>query len=329
MRLAIILATGLLAVPMLASGQGGTLHPQCAAAVTQAHDACQKAADIFAYMAPQLGGALAANPVTPIGNFLPLTASVGAVQGYLPDFSSIMASPAGAQQSDFSVQQKPVPMPAITANLTLFRGIRTPMGRVGGLSAVGTLTLIPNISLADFSLAKSGNAFGGGYGAQLRAIEEGRFMPEISIAGVQRRTPSLRLTAVTTSGDSVRADSMEVKTRTIRLEASKHLGYLGAVVGVAQDEYDSKAVVSGSVATPLGIVESPVLSLKQEATRSNVYAGLTLGIFRATVGQISGGDFAPTYNTFTERSASLTGGGTPRPVGQDYKYGTFAITLNF
>jgi hypothetical protein len=330
MRLSTVIASTLLVVPMLASAQGGAMHPQCAAATTQTRDACQKAADIFAYMAPQLSGALASNPVTPVGNFLPLTFSVGAVEGYIPDFNSVGTSTAGAQRSDYAVEKKPVPMPAVTGNLTLFKGVSTPFGRVGGLSGIITATFFPDIDVGDFKLNTVGGGVGLGYGAQFRAVDEGTFRPEISIAGVLRKTPRVRLLALTSAGDSVRADSMQVKTRTIRIEASKHLGWVGLVVGAGQDEYDSRGVASGSVATPLGVVESPVLSLAQTVSRTNVYAGVTLGIFRATVGKVSGGDVPATYNSFTERDGTVvTVGGTPRPAGQEYRTGSFSITLNF
>lgn len=329
MRLTTMLASALLAIPALASAQGGPLAPQCASGPRQTQDACQKAVDIFAYMAPQLSGALAANPVTPVGNFLPLTLSVGAVEGYLPDFSSARIETDTARRSDYAVEKKPVPMPAVTGNLTLFRGVHTPIGRVGGLAATVTATLFPDLDVGDFTMEKVGGGVGLGYGGQLRLLEESTWRPEVSVAGVLRKTPKVRLTALTDARDTVRADSMQVKTQTIRVEASKHFGWVGIVVGAGKDEYDSKAIVSGSVNTLLGTVESPVVSLAQEMSRNNVYAGLTLGIFRATVGQISGGTVPPTYNTFTERSGTATTGGTPRPAGQDYRYGTFAITLNF
>lgn len=326
-------ASALLALPTIASAQGGALNPGCAGGTPRqvaVQDACQKAADIFAYLAPQLGGALAANPVTPIGNFLPLTVSVGAVDGYIPEFSTITTGTRGAQRSNLAVKKTPVPMPSLTGNLTLFKGVETSFGRVGGLSGVITLTLIPDISVGEFSLTKRANAFAFGGGAQVRVFDEGTWRPEVSIAGVQRETPSVLLTAVS-AGDTVRADSMQTKTRTFRIEASKHLGWIGFIAGLGQDRYESSAVASGTIqidpatAALLGTGTSETtapLALAQTLTRSHRYVGATLGILRATVGEVSGGTLAPTYNSFSE-------GSTARPLDQKYRYGAVSLTLNF
>lgn len=341
MRLTRLLASAaLLGSPALATAQG-SIDPACPGttqrqALTQ--DACQKAVDIFSYLAPQLSGALSTNPVTPIGNFLPLSFSAGVVQGYVPLFSTASVSTSGARSSNYDVKKTPIPMPAVTGNLTLYNGVQTPLGRMGGVSAIVTLTVLPDVTISDLSVSTLGSGFGVGGGAQVRVLEEGTWIPELSGAWLRRRTPDVLLLASTANGDTLRADSTSVRTRTIRIEASKHLGWVGFVAGASQDHADARSIVSGSVqvdpasAALLGLSGTqsvdPVV-MGQTSSRTTHYVGATLGIFRATIGQISGGSFAPTYNTFSEPSASGSGTATPRPVEQSYRFGAASITLNF
>src|ERR1044072_9210935 len=88
-------------VASAAQAQGGTVDPQCSAVSAPTRDACQKAVDIFTYMAPQLGTAIAGG-YTILGS--------GGTLGGLPHFTiGLRATAVKGSAPEFTNSNSPNP----------------------------------------------------------------------------------------------------------------------------------------------------------------------------------------------------------------------------
>src|SRR5579885_2874002 len=131
-----------------ASCPGGL--PLSPAQVTQ--DACQKAVDIFQYMAPQLGGAITGGNATlgqggalgGIGHFS-IGVRVNAVQGSVPQVNDASATPVftGAAKTNYATKDTPVPMPTADAALGVFGGIPLGVTNILAVDVLASATYIP------------------------------------------------------------------------------------------------------------------------------------------------------------------------------------------
>src|SRR5437868_2623211 len=93
-------------------------------------DACQKAIDLFKYLAPQLGTAIAGgNPTLGQGGNLgglghfSAGLRLNAVQGSLPQVQNVTPSVQGAQQTQFPTKTQLLPMPTADLPIGVFKGI--------------------------------------------------------------------------------------------------------------------------------------------------------------------------------------------------------------
>src|SRR5262245_33997896 len=121
----------------------------CVVGVTQ--DACQKAVDVYQYLAPQLGSAITGGNATlgqgsslgGIGHFS-LGLRVNAVKGSLPQVDDASATPVltGARSTPYRTKDIPVPMPTIDGALGIFRGIPLGITNVGGLDLLVSASYI-------------------------------------------------------------------------------------------------------------------------------------------------------------------------------------------
>src|SRR5690348_4596989 len=124
----------------------GSLRAQvntCSPGVTQ--DACQKAIDIYQYLAPQLGTAITGGNATlgqggalgGLGHFS-LGVRVNAVQGTIPQVNDAAATPVltGARATAYPTKDAPVPMPTVDAALGVFKGIPLALTNVGGIDVL-------------------------------------------------------------------------------------------------------------------------------------------------------------------------------------------------
>jgi hypothetical protein len=124
----------------------------CVVGVTQ--DACQKAVDIFQYLAPQLGSAITGGNATlgqggalgGLGHFS-LGLRVNAVKGSLPQIDDASATPVpiGARATPYRLEDAPVPMPTIDGSFGIFRGFPVGVTNVGGLDLLVSASYIPKI----------------------------------------------------------------------------------------------------------------------------------------------------------------------------------------
>ena len=97
-----------------------------------AQDACQKAIDLFRYMAPQLGTVLAGgNPTQGKGGTLGGLGhfSIGVrgngLNGSLPEVDKIVPNTHGARQDTYTIDTKPIGFITADVGIGLFKGIAT------------------------------------------------------------------------------------------------------------------------------------------------------------------------------------------------------------
>ena len=331
-------AAALLVLASTAQAQGGTVGTQCTAASSGTRDACQKAVDIFRYLAPQLGTTIAGgNSIMGSGGVLGglphWTVGVRAtlLSGSMPEFTTANApNPTSAPvASAYTTSTTPFAFPAVDGAVGVFGGIPLGLTKVGGIDLLANLAYVPTITTSDISIVPDQN-IKVGYGARIGLLQESLLVPGISVSFIQRGLPVTTITTSTSAGastgtkDTLQIANLDLKTTSYRLTVSKSLILFGVAAGVGRDVYKSSADVNVSVhRTILGIVQAPArgtFTAASEMTRMNYFVDGYLNILLiklvAEVGMVSGGD-NPTFNTFDKLpTASRT-------------YGAFGIRVGF
>lgn len=310
--LLVVLAAG-------ARAQGGTVDPQCTAASSGTRDACQKAVDIFKYLAPQLGTTIAGGNTImgsggTLGGLPHWTVGVrGTVLvGSLPEFTSANApDPTSAPKaSAYTTSTKPFAFPAVDAAVGVFGGLPLGLTKVGGIDLLANVAYVPTINTDDISIVPEQN-IKVGYGARVGLLQESLLVPGVSVSYIQRGLPVTTITTSTDAGasagtkDTLQISNLDLKTKSLRLTVSKSLILFGVAAGVGRDTYTSATDVNVSVhRTVLGVVQAPArgtFSAKSEMTRMNYFVDGYLNILLlkivGEVGMVTGGENT-TFNTF-------------------------------
>lgn len=317
---AVAFAAALTAGP--AAAQSGRLDEQCGRAARPLQDACQKSADLFDFMAPQLGTAVAGGNAVigqggaygRLGRF-----SVGlratAFEGALPDLQNASVSTNGAQVSNYDVTPQYIGAPAVDAALAIFPGVGLGPVRVGAVDALATATYIPEYEGGGFSVLTPDGSLKLGYGARVGLVQEAGFWPGLAVTYLRRDLPRVDLLgAVAASGsrldDTLGVRAVKVETQAWRVVAGKRLAILGLSAGVGQDRYSSGArlgaVVNETVlGFPISRFESQEIVLAQTLTRTNYFANAALNFpgvrVAGEIGRAQGGRVRTSYNSFDNR----------------------------
>lgn len=304
---------------VLAQG-GGLATPKCAPggfvagtipdATKAAQDACQQAYDVYQFMSPQLGLALAGGNATAgqggvlggLGHFS-LGVRGNVFSGKLPRVDQFTQSTDGAQQRELPVKNQVLGLPTADAAIGLFKGIPLAVTNVGGIDALVSASYVPTIDGDDFSITPENN-WQFGWGARVGLLSESIVVPAVSVTWIERDLPTTQMQG-SSSGATLRIDNFKVKTEAWRVVVSKNLIMFGIAAGVGQDRYKQSAKISAIVqnATFCGVggCPSPVLDATQDLTRTNAFVDLSLNLpfFKVVLegGQASGGD-VDTYNSF-------------------------------
>jgi len=277
-----------------------------------AQDACQKAIDIFAFMAPQLGIGLVGGNATlgtggalgGIGRF-----SIGirgnGIQGRLPQVGDVNASVTGAVRSDYGVDDQVVGLPAVEGAVGLLGGIPLGVTHALALDALVSATYVPELSSNGVAVSLPDGSLKLGYGARLGVLQESFATPSVAVTYLRRDLPTTSIDA-TSGDDRISVSGVGVKTSAWRAVVGKSLGVLGVALGGGQDRYDSRATATVRV-TEAGIaLDGGPYALAQKVTRSNMFADLSLNFpfvkLAAEIGRVSGGTI-DTYNTFSGKRA--------------------------
>lgn len=321
------------ATPNIARAQGCTLGVVGGPVPTGfGADACQKARDLFVFLAPQVGTALSGGNVMlgeggTLGGWgkrsVVLRTSV--VEGFAPEGTVNISGSAELQPANFGAQRVPVPVPSLDLAIGLFRGLPVGLTNVGGVDLLVGVTYLPDITRDQFTLSPDGNGIAATVGARIGLLQESAIVPGVAVSWLRRRLPTT--TARYTSGnDSLGVLDTRVATTVFRVTAKKHFGLFGLGGGFGQDRHrtstELEAIVNETVqGTPVrGIIRASDFDFT--TTRSTVFANVSFGLPIAQlvleVGQSRAGDLRQTTNTFGSRRAN-----------EAYRYGSLGLGLRF
>lgn len=281
-------------------------------------DACQKAIDLFQYMAPQLGVSVTGGNATlgqggtlgGLGHFS-IGLRVNAVAGSLPQVQNVQPSVTGAVSSTYETENQIIGLPTADLAIGLFKGIPLALTNVGGIDLLLSAAYLPEFDGEGVSVRMPEGSLKIGYGARVGILQESLLVPGVSVTYLRRELPTTNISA-TTNDDSLYVNNLSLKTDAWRVVASKSLLMFGVAVGAGQDTYESSADIRASVAprppfTTARFTAAPTSPVSQKLTRTNVFADLTVNllIFKLTgeLGQVSGGEI-DTFNAFDGKQAA-------------------------
>jgi hypothetical protein len=286
-------------------------------------DACVKAVDLFRYLAPQLGTAVAGgNPILggsgTLGGFghVSFGVRVNAVSGDLPRIDRVAVSTTGAVATEFETRRQLVPLPAVDLALGIFGGVPLGLTNVGGLDVLLSGSYLPEFSGSQVSVEVPNGSFKLGWGVRLGIIQESLLLPGVSLSVLRRDLPTVNVIGRTAGGDSAAVTGLEVNTTAWRLTAGKSFFLFAVSVGAGRDRYTYDADATATVQTMLtGPVTRTVFDIQdaefdgrtlRTLNRTSYFADLSVNMpfFRLVgeIGQVSGGEI-PTFNTFGGRPA--------------------------
>jgi hypothetical protein len=312
MKRHLLVAAGLSVFATMHAGAQGLTTSSCPSGTVSeraAQDACQQAYDVFQYMAPQLGLALAGGNATlgqgstlgGIGHFS-IGARANIFQGSLPQVDQFTSNQAGAVARSLPTKDQYIGLPTADAAIGLFSGIPLGLTNVGGVDVLVSAAYVPTITSNNVSITPD-QALQIGYGVRVGLLQESIVLPGVSFTYLKRDLPKTTITGTTSNGSSLTVSDLKVNTSAWRVVGSKSLLLFGFAAGVGQDKYDQSAKISATVTgvPVIGNATSSVPGTSQSLTRTNVFfdASLNLPLFKVVgeIGQASGGT-VQTFNSF-------------------------------
>jgi hypothetical protein len=280
-------------------------------------DACQKAIDLFQYLAPQLATSVAGGNATlgqagSLGGLGHFSAGfrINALQGSLPQVQNVTPSVTGEVKSNYDTKTQLFPMPTAELAIGIFKGLPLAITNVGGIDLLVSAAYLPEFNSSGVSVKVPNGSLKLGYGARVGILQESLLVPGVSVSYVRRDLPTVNISA-NSGNDSVYVNNFSLKTTAWRVVASKGLLLFGLAAGIGQDKYESSTDVGAHIAAravpPVAAFNSTPVSFSQNITRTNVFADLSLNLllFKLTgeIGQVSGGTIN-TYNTFSGTQAA-------------------------
>jgi hypothetical protein len=280
-------------------------------------DACQKAIDLFKYMAPELGTSIAGgNPTLGQGGTLgglghfSAGLRVNVLQGSLPQVQNVTPSATGAVSTRFETKSQFLPMPTADLAIGIFKGIPMPLTNIGGVDLLLSASYVPEFNNSGVSVKVPNGSLKLGYGARVGILQESLLVPGIAVSYLVRDLPTLNI-AGSSGNDSLYVNDLSLKTKAWRVTASKSLLFLGLAAGFGQDKYDASTRIGAHVAArtvpPSPAANAGPVALSQNITRTNIFADLSMNLLlfklNAEIGQVSGGTIN-TFNTFSGKQAA-------------------------
>ena len=298
-----------------------------------AADVCRKANDLFRFLIPQVGVAVAGgNPVPGEGGTMggfgkrAISVRVIGVDGRLPKNSVALNLTGAAVASDFGATRTVVPLPAADAAIGLTSGFPVGLTNIGGVDLLVGATILPKVSQNAFQLEPKGS--GGialSYGVRVGALQESSLVPGISVSYMRRKLPTVDL-GYTPGNDTLRVANTSVRASSIRLVASKRLPLLGFAAGVGRDVIEGSSEINAIVnETISGTAQRATVTLPllaEKVTRNTAFVNLSVSILItrlvAEVGWSAKGEARPTLNTFGGHQAN-----------EGHRYASLGLTTRF
>lgn len=335
-RVNAVIATVMLSASVPAAARAQTA-ANCTVAPTtfgNGRDICQKASDLFSFVVPQVGVAVAGgNVLLGEGGTLggwgkrAISLRIVAVDGRLPKNSvPLSVSTSTAVASDFGAARTPIPMPSVDLGIGFLKGVPLGLTNVGGVDLLVGAMALPSISQNALRLKPRGGGVAFSYGVRVGALQESTIIPGVSASYMRRRMPTLDF-AYTPSDDTLQITNASVTSNSFRLTVSKRVVLFGLAVGIGQDEIVGTSGVSAVInesTAPAGLRRAAVTlpSLEDKLTRSTAFVNASLGLIVARVvaeyGWSSAGSVRQTVNTFGGRQAN-----------EGYRYGSIGVTARF
>lgn len=302
--------TALMAFTRAAAAQGGSVDPQCAALIgtgLAVQDACQKAVDIYHFIAPQLsiaiiGGNAVLGESAPVGRIGHVSAGLRAnlIVGRLPRADLVTPSISGAVATDYHTDRLIVGLPALDAAIGVFPGIRLPGAQGLAFDLLVNVAYIPTLSRDEVRLSAPNGSVRLGFGGRLVLLGESIFTPAITATYLSRDLPTLDLIAPV-GADELAVRQVKVETDAWRILIGKHLGPFELTAGGGQDHYDRGANITARITRAGQEFTAGPVAISQRLTRDNAFVGASLVLplvrFGLEIGRVNGGDI-PTFNTF-------------------------------
>jgi hypothetical protein len=281
-----------------------------------AQDACQKAIDLFQYMAPQLGTSITGGNATlgmggSLGGLGHFSAGfrVNAVQGSLPQVQNVTPQVTGATNNPaYDTKTQILPMPTAELAIGILKGIPLAITNVGGVDLLVSASYLPEFTSSNVTVKVPNGSLKLGYGARVGILQESLLVPGVSVSYLHRELPTVSI-AANSNSDSLYVNNLSLKSNAWRVVASKGLLLFGFAAGFGQDKYESSTDISAHVAARAlsPAANAGPVSLSQTITRTNVFGDLSLNLllFKLTgeIGQVSGGTIN-TYNKFNGTQAA-------------------------
>ncbi len=298
-----------------------------------AGDICRKAADIFAFLVPQVGVALAGgNAVLGEGGTLggwgkgSVTLRVTAVNGALPkNVVPIAASIGGAVANDFGAARTFVPMPSLDAAIGVIAGAPLGLTNFGGVDVLIGLVEIPRISESRFDVSPRSSQYAFSYGLRVGLLQESSLIPGISVSYVRRKAPTLNA-QYTPSNDTLNVSDFSLTANALRAVISKRFLFFGVSAGVGRDEIKGVTGANAIVNEGSGNIQTRATvtfpTMNESVTRNTGFVNASFGLLMARVvaefGRSSAGTLRETLNTFGSHHAN-----------EAYTYESLGVTVRF
>jgi hypothetical protein len=293
---------------------------QCTAAAAPTRDACQKAVDIFKYLAPQLGATIAGgNTIMGSGGVLgglphwTVGIRATAISGSLPQFTATNAPSVTALSpvaSAYTTKITPIAFPAVDGAIGIFGGIPLGLTKIGGVDLLVNGAYVPTLNKTNVSIVPTTNLkFGGGLRVGL--LQESLLVPGISVSVIQRGLPKTTITTTSTASasagtiDTLQIKDLDLTTTSFRLTISKSLILFGVAAGVGMDKYkESTGIYTSLHRTVAPLPPATVtgtFTAASNMTQTNAFVDAYLNILLlkivGEVGMVTGGTMT-TFNTF-------------------------------
>ncbi|MEO6443659.1 MAG: hypothetical protein ABIZ91_16375 [Gemmatimonadaceae bacterium] len=312
--LAIAAACSFVSMPVAA--QAGSIDSQCRAGTVSerfTQDACQKALDLFQFMAPQLGITIVGgnavlgehSSMRGLGHFsVGLRANV--LESSLPQVEKRSPVISGATSSEYPVSKQVIGAPALDAAIGLFRGFPVGGTHVLGVDGLVNLAYIPSVTERDIKLEVPDGSIKLGFGGRVGVMQETFLTPGIAVTYLRRDLPTMNVIGQSGS-DELRVRNIDVQTEAWRGVIGKNFSVLGLSVGGGQDRYKTSAIAQATVVRTGLSVDSDEVEARQKVTRENFFANASLNfaVLRIVgeVGRVSGGSIK-TFNSFSGSDAN-------------------------
>ncbi|MEO5902853.1 MAG: hypothetical protein ABIQ55_02460 [Gemmatimonadaceae bacterium] len=272
-----------------------------------AQDACQKAIDLFKYLAPQLGAVVAGgSPSQGISGTLggPGHFSIGlranGLRGSLPQIDRVVPNTRGAQLSTYGSDDQAIGYVTADLGVGVFKGMQG--SGLGSIDLLVSASYLPTYHNVNVDITEPSGSLQFGFGAKVGLLTETAARPGVAVSYLDRRLPTATITGKSGDDRLILAD-LNVRARSWRLVAGKSFVFIGAGAGFGQDSYDSDANITVMIAprqATQGGTGGPI-ALGQKLTRNNIFgtAWMNLRLFRLVgeIGRVTGGSIA-TYNQF-------------------------------